>query len=422
MDKTSKVLLPWFVYGLIFALPLFMEVSQSHASGFGIFTQGADSLGQANATVAHSDGPSAAYFNPALIPSLTGTQVEIGTTAVLPSRKFKSDLDGSREKNQDTAYFPSTFYLTHQLNERWSAGLAVFNPFGLGTVWDSDWEGNGLATKSRITTFNINPSIACQVTPRLAIGAGLDILLLDAKLKNEITVNPSLPAIGQSFTGDGEGIGFNFGLQLQITEALSFGAAYRSEVKIDFDGKARFDIPTELQGLGLGAMFSDTKGKTSFTLPAQMTAALAYRISPVWVIEAGARWEEWSSFKQLKIDLAQPVAGEDSSVYPRDWSNTWAFNLGTKYQLNDRVALMAGYLYGDNPIPDDTFEPAIPDSDTHLFTIGSELTFDNFKIAVAYGYQLQENRNKNTNEYGAAANGSYENHIHLAAISLRYAF
>jgi long-chain fatty acid transport protein len=25
---------------------------------------------------------------------------------------------------------------------------------------------------------------------------------------------------------------------------------------------------------------------------------------------------------------------------------------------------MAGYLYGQNPIPDSTFEPAIPDSDT----------------------------------------------------------
>jgi long-chain fatty acid transport protein len=417
MRLTKNIL---FLFSLFcFTLSLFtaLPTSNCYASGFGIFTQGADALGQANATVAHSDGPSAVYFNPALLPSLAGTQVELGTTAVIPSRKFKSDLDGSTERNEDTAYFPSTFYLTHQVNKQWSAGLAVFNPFGLGTIWDSDWEGNTIATKSRITTFNINPAIACQVTPRLAIGAGLDILLLDAKLKNQV---PGLSAIGQQFTGDGEGIGFNLGLHLQITDALSLGAAYRSEIKVDIDGKAEFDIPAALAGLSF--MFPHTDGETSLTLPAQFIAGLAYQISPAWVVEAGVRWEEWSSFDELTIDLDQAVAFQTSMTYPRDWDDTWAFNIGTKYRLNDCVALMAGYLYGDNPIPDSTFEPAIPDSDTHLFTVGSELTFDNFKVALAYGFQLQEDRDKDTNEYGSVANGSYENYLHLAAISLSYAF
>ncbi len=420
MKKTGRIALLRRCCGLLLSFVLVLTASQGHSAGFGIFTQGADALGRANATVAQSDGPSAAYFNPALLPSLSGTRLEIGTTAVVPVRKFKSDLDGTTERNEDTAYFPSTFYLTHQFNDQWSAGLAVFNPFGLGTIWDSGWEGNVLATKSRITTFNINPVVAFQATPRLALGAGLNIILLDAKLKNEITPILNLPTIGQSFSGDGEGLGFNLGLQLQITEALSFGAAYRSEVKINVDGKARFDIPTELEVLS--PLFPDTKGKTSLTLPAQLTAALAYRISPAWVVEAGARWEEWSSFKQLKIDLAQPVAGSDSIIAPRNWKNTWAFNVGTKYYLNERMALMAGYLYGENPVPDSTFEPAIPDSDTHLFTVGSAITFDRFSLDLAYGFQLQENRRKTTNEYGDIANGLYKNQIHLVAVSLGYAF
>jgi long-chain fatty acid transport protein len=420
MNRTIEEFFPSIFFCLALAVLALLGASQSHASGYGIFTQGADALGQANATVAHSDGPSAVYFNPALLTSLTGTQVEIGTTAVIPSRKFKSDLDGSREKTEDTVYFPSTFYLSHQINERWSAGLAVFNPFGLGTVWDSDWEGRFIATKSRITTFNINPAVACQVTPKLAIGAGLDILLLDAKLKNKIDLSlMGQPEASQKFTGDGEGIGFNLGLQLQITDALSFGAAYRSEIKIDVDGKAEFNAPD-----AVAFLFPDTDGETSLTLPAQFTAALAYEFSPAWTIEAGVRWEDWSSFDKLKIDLAQAIGplSATSMTYPRDWDDTWAFNIGTKYRLNDRVALMAGYLYGDNPVPDSTFEPAIPDSDTHLFTVGSELTFDQLKVALAYGFQLQEDRDKKTNEYGAIANGSYENYIHLAAISLSYTF
>ncbi len=225
------------------------------------------------------------------------------------------------------------------------------------------------------------------------------------------------PQAEQKFTGNGEGIGFNVGLQFHLTDALSFGAAYRSEIKIDVDGKAEFNAPD-----AVAFLFPKTDGETSLTLPAQFTAALAYNISPAWIIEAGVRWEDWSSFDELKIDLDQIVAGQTSMTYPRDWDDTWAFNIGTKYRINDRVALMAGYLYGDNPVPDSTFEPAIPDSDTHLFTVGSELTFNQLKVTMAYGFQLQEDRDKKTNEYETIANGSYENYIHLAAISLSYTF
>lgn len=405
---------------LLFFFILIFISYDVHASGFGIFTQGADALGQANATVAHADGPSAVFFNPALLPELAGTQLEIGTTAVVPKRKFKSSLNGAREENEDTVYFPSTLYLTHNINDKFSAGLGIFNPFGLGTVWDSDWEGNALATKSRITTFNINPTVAYRVTSRVSIGAGVDILLLDAKLKNKV---PGLTAIDQKFTGDGEGVGFNTGLYIDLTERLSFGTAYRSEIKIDIDGKAEFDIPDSL--VGFSPLFPDTDGQTSITLPQQVTAGLAYRFSPAWTIEAGLRWEDWESFDELTIELQKAVAFETSVTYPRNWHSTWAYNIGTKYRFNNRLALMAGYLYGKNPIPDSTFEPAIPDSDTHLFTVGTEISFDQFKLAIAYGLQLQEDREKKVNAYDEItnrANGDYENYLHLAAVSLSCAF
>jgi long-chain fatty acid transport protein len=388
------------------------------ASGFGIFTQGADALGQANAVTAHADGPSAVFFNPALLTELPGTQVEIGTTAVLPSRDFKS-ISGDTSDNADTAYFPSTFYLTHQFNNCFSAGLGVNNPFGLGTVWESDWPGRFIATKSRITTFNINPSVACRISPHISLGAGLDILLLDAKLKNKIDGGP-FGEIGQEFAGDGEGVGFNIGLLVNLTEALFFGAGYRSEIKVDIDGRAKFDIPGSAEPLA--SLFPNTGGQTSITLPQQVTAGLAYRISPAWVVEAGLRWEGWSSFQQLKITLDEEVGGETTSVAPRNWHDTWAYNIGTKYRLNDQLAVMAGYLYGQNPIPDSTFEPAIPDSDTHLFTAGAEVAFDNLKLALAYGFQLQEDRDKTTNLYGSIADGKYENYLHLVGVSLTCVF
>lgn len=384
-------------------------------SGFGIFTQGASALGQADAVVAHGDGPSALFFNPAQINSLPGTQLEFGTTLIFPHREY-TDSSGDVSHTKDTVFYPSSFYLTHTFNDSISAGLAVFNPFGLGTDWGGDWPGRYIATTSKITTYNINPVVSWRVAPFLSIAAGLDIVLLDATFKNKI-YTPS-GDVKQKFTGDGTGLGYNLGLFIDTGKGVTIGASYRSEVKIDIDGKADFKLPDP----ALAAYFPDTGGKTSLKLPQQVFAGVAWQASDRLVVEAGMRWEDWSSFKQLRISLDQPIAGNSSAIYPRNWHSTFAVNTGGKYRLNESFSVMAGYLYGWNPVPDSTFEPAIPDSDSHLFCLGGELRRGSMTLSLGYGYQLQKGRSKSTNQYGSVANGDYDSDLHLLALSLGYRF
>jgi len=110
-------------------------------------------------------------------------------------------------------------------------------------------------------------------------------------------------------------------------------------------------------------------------------------------------------------------------ITPRDWHGTFAVNAGGKYRLNDTFSLMAGYLYGWNPVPDSTFDPAIPDSNTNLFSVGGEMRFDSFKIALGYAYQLQAGRTMNNPNFPESlANGRYDSDSHLVAISLGYQF
>jgi long-chain fatty acid transport protein len=370
----------------------------AYGSGFGIFTQSASSMGQGDAVVAHTDSPSTIFFNPALMYKLDGTQMELGTTLVIPHREFKSDTPGGDSKMKDEVFFPSTFYVTHKFNSKVSAGLGVFNPFGLGTDWGNTWEGNSLATKSEMTTFNINPSISLQITPQLFLGAGIDIIVLDTSLSNAL----------MKFTGDGTGIGFNLGLLFDITKDISIGASYRSEVKVDISGQATFSLP-----------IPGSAGKTEITLPQQVFAGVSCKGFDPLTLEVGMRWEGWSSFKQLKVDLAN---GFPIPAQPKDWKDTFAFDIGAQYKINDKVTLLAGYLYGRNPVPDSTFEPALPDSDVHLFCIGTVLNFKKFSLSLAYDYQLPEERTKITNLYGSTANGKYSSDMHLLAASLKYKF
>lgn len=389
--------------------------SSAYGSGFGIFTQGASALGQADAVVAHDNGPEAVFFNPALLSNLTGTNLEVGTTLIIPNREYR-DSAGVKTHTQDSVFFPSSFYLTHRINDRFSAGLGVFNPFGLGTDWGTEWQGRYLATKSQVQSFNINPVVAVRITPFLSVAAGLDVVLLDSTLESRI---PTLAGdVSQKFKGDGNGVGYNVGLFLDAGHGVTLGASYRSEVKIGIDGSVSFVVPSP----ALSGLFPSTGAKTSLTLPQQVFAGIAYRASDSLVLETGMRWEDWSSFRQLQITFDQPVAGAFSATAPRDWHSTFAVNAGGTYRVSDVFSIMAGYLYGWNPVPDSTFEPAIPDADSHLFCLGGEARIDRITLGLGYAYQLQRGRTKTTNLYGSFANGRYEADLHLLAISMGYRF
>lgn len=389
-------------------------------SGFALFTQGASALGQGNATIAHASDPSAIFYNPALINSLPGTQAMVGTVIMSPSRSYTSAGTGGTTDADNRPFFPSTFYVAHAFNDSLSAGLGVFSPFGLGTKWGDTWEGRYLSTKSELQTFTINPVVSYKVLPMLTLAAGVDVLLLDATLEKKRSLAAAgLPDAGQKFKGDGNGVGYNVGVLIELPKDVSFGASYRSEIKVKVDGDATFTIPAGAPP-AVVALLQNSPGKTDLTLPQQVQAGICYKgIAPL-TLEAGVRWEGWSSFDQLKIDLANGR----SDVTPRNWKDVFSFNVGARYQLNSAVALLAGYLHGDTPAPDATFEPSIPDGVTDVYSVGSEVTYRKFRFALSYAYQLMHDRTK-VNSLGApagAANGVYSSDIHMVGLSAVYAF
>jgi len=417
--------------GMLTALPALLislgALSSAHASGYAVFTQGASALGQGNAVTAHTQSPNTIFYNPALINRLEGTQVEFGTTALLVSREFNSNQPGGSSTSNDSSFFPSTFYATHKFNQSLSAGLGVFSPFGLGTKWKDDWDGRYQATESTLTTFNVNPVLSYQITPALSVAAGADIIFLNAtlekKLPSALLAAQGLPFpggidIGQKFKGHGTGVGYNVGVAYDLCKDLTLGASYRSKVKVDVSGNATFTSSV----LPVGAL--NSPGSTDITLPQQATAAVSYKGIKDLTVEAGVRWEGWSSFDNLTIALDN---GQKSAT-PRNWRDTWGFNLGGNYQLNDTYALLAGYVYGNSSVPDSTFDPSIPDATTHVFCVGTEMNYQRFKIALAYAYQLYENRTKNNAidiaipSATSSANGRYKTDANLVALSLGYKF
>ncbi len=396
--------------------------SRVGASGFAVYTHGAKELGMQNNVIAHSEGPASNYHNPALITESKGTQIEVGTTLIFPSRKFKSAETGKTERTESQVFYPSTLFLTHQLNDKFTSGLGIFSPFGLGTDWGKDWEGRYLATNSEVQTFNINPNIAWKVNDKLSVGGGLDFLLFDASLEKNVYV-PLLPDAEQEFDGDGDGIGFNLGFAYRPNEDWAFGTSYRSGIKVDVDGNATFKLPDA----SLRAILPNTDGSTEIELPAQAFLGLCYQGIDKVTIEVGGRWEGWSSYEELAFEFDEPVGpeGKKTHVIEKDWKDTWSYSIGAKYDLNDTFAIMGGYRFDDNPVPDDTFEPAIPASDKHAISLGFNGRIGNLVAGISYYYEKYESRKKDTNlgaSLGGTANGEYNTDAHMVSASVAYEF
>ena len=404
---------------------------QALASGYGLFTQGASAFGQAATVTAHTTGPSTLFYNPALLTTLDGTRVEAGVTVLAFDRRFTSRADGDSHEMRDETKVPASFYLSHRIRDDLAAGIGLFFPFGLASDWPDQWEGRFLATQTEMTTYTLNPALAWQPLPRLSVAAGLDLALFDATLRRRIDLAPlGLAGIegSQEFSGDDTGLGWNLGLALQLTDRLDFGLSWRSEIDLSVDGAARFSgVPGNA-----AALFPATNGRADLSLPEQLSLGLAWQPMEPLIVEIGAHREGWSAFEELRIGLEQTVAGVAEDLVARDWDDTWSYSVGGRYALSDRIALLAGYKYGNTPVPDSTFEPAIPDADTHLWTVGADLQFGATTVSLSYGFQHYTDRTK-ANAVGAdplhgvltepnAANGLYQSEIHLVALSLGYRF
>lgn len=407
---------------------IYLPTAYAFASGFAIYTQGASSLGQSAATIAHTEDASAIFYNPALINKLEKNEILIGTTLIFPKREFISDYSGNRYKEKTNVHYPSTFYATYKINEKITTGIGIFNPFGLGTEWPEDWEGRYLTTKAEMKTYNINPVISLQLTPKIALAGGFNILFLNTVLEKKLNFSSlGLPDGNQKLKGDGTGYGFNLGLAFYPTDVISIGASYRSRIKVDIDGKMEHDLPNPL----LSSMFPNTDGKVKIKLPAQFHLGVHYKGLDPLSFEFAVRWEGWSSYKELNINLDKPVLGNTNLVIPKNWKDTYSYIIGAKYRITNEISIMAGYLYSGNPVPDSTFEPSIPDANTHLLTAGLSYKVKNFNVDFAYAFQKLQNRKKvnliDDNPFDSlnpenSANGTYKSELHMIGLSLTYKF
>lgn len=409
------------------ALLLFAVVCTGPAfgAGFSIFEQGMKASAQAGAFAARADDPSAIFYNPAGITQLDGTQVYVGLNGITLDGKFQQFPHKGTFHQQSSILTPGAAYVTHSW-DRVSAGIGLMTPFGLTTEWGRDFSGRYIARKSELVTAFVNPTVAFKVNDNFSFAVGASYIYADV----ELTRNLNFSSFGAKdgflrLTGDTTAWAGNIGLRFESDEGYVFGLTYRDEATLKFDdAEAEFqDTPVLADVLFCGGFscFPDQKAKAELKLPRIASLGVG-TVKEKWDVEFDIVWHDWSSFKTLAIDFEDNTTLLPDSVQNESWVSTLSYRLGVGYRINDNYEFRFGGYWDENPIPDETLRPLLPDADRTSAQIGFGYKADNGWFAFDTYYQALFFRPNITTSEESGFNGRYSTFANLFGIAGHWKF
>lgn len=421
------------LFGMILLGCVALAAGKAQAAGFGLYEFSARGNALAGTTMARDATPGSMAMNPAQVARVPGLQIEAGVTMITAG----ADVTYAGEtQSADRHYFfiPHT-YMTWQINEKFSAGLAVFSRFGLGNSYPEDWAGANTIYDINVQSMSAQPTLAVNVNDWLSLGVGLEIMWFDIDIRNKINLGPAplygfdMGRVDSKIKGDNYAIGGVIGMHIHPLDWLSIGVSYRTAVKQSIDGKANFN-KSEVNSMVspmFAQAFQNMDAHGDITLPAQTAIGVAVKPWEDWTFEVDAIYTQWSSFQELRIDfddnLMQGVPGMPvvkTSAKEKDWRNVWRIGVGVEYAATDWLDLRAGYAYDQSPMRPYAMDALIPAHDRHLFNAGFGLHMDDWSVDFAYTYLMAVSMHGHTVDDVSI---SYDDaDAHMFALSVGYDF
>ncbi len=425
--------------------------------GFRLPDQDATATARGEAFAATADNASAVYYNPAGIGMLEGQRFRLGTYAIELRTEFTPEGGGETIHNKhEIQSIPQLFYTLKSEKSPVGFGFGVYSPYGLSLEYPENSQFREQAIKARIRFLTLSPVLAWKINDQLSVAAGPTINIADTKLERGI-LNP-----GDKFRFEGSGIGFGFqaGVMWRPAKQHSFGLVYRSPVEIEFSGHSSVQLSDQtrrdlaaantqiaaanaaiaqvrelvgpfgqaavdatLASLGLpseeiapiSTSFPEEDADATIRFPQNITLGYSFRPTPAWNFEANIDWTDWDNFNE--VTLHQQTSGD--IVLPFNYESSFIYEFGATHYFAHGLNLSAGYIYSENSVPNESFNPSVPDSNRHIYSAGIGYEGERFSLALAYQYVYGPDRKI---DQGTPADGTYSTTAHAVSVSAGYRF
>ena len=348
------------------------------AAGFYLQDQSVKGGGRAYSGEAADMGAESLWWNPASIAGIEQSEIYNGVTGIFVNSTVTDRGSTIHYLGGQTAAVGGnpridnpvqngvlpTGGFAYRINDQWAIGLAMTSPFSFVTKYPTESWTRYAAETSRLTTLDFQPTLAWRPTRWLGLGIGPNIEYQVAALSGAL---PNLfagqPDGQQTLHGNGWNVGFNAGLQLHLTDRLTFGAAYRSKVLHELSGKLTV---TGLEGL-LGGQNFRADGGAHFNTPWAATFGLRWRATDRLTLNAQAVRQGWSVFDAIFV--TSPLTTQTNENY----HDTLSGAFGIDYEVTPRWIMRTGLQYDPSPTPGPTRDARVPDANRWLFSVGTSL-------------------------------------------------
>lgn len=432
------------------------------AAGFALIEQSASQQGLAFAGgAALADDASTVFFNPAGMTRLP-RQFIAAAHVVAPSAEFSGGgttapavlgisstnatiTGGDGGDAGQVGVVPNLYYVA-PLSQALYFGLGINAPFGLATDYSESWVGRYHAIESEVRTVNFNPSLAYKVNKDFSIGVGFSVQYIDAKLTQAIdqgstcivqaAANPLVgPAAAEAFcagnglvpqgsdafakvVGDDWSLGYNFGFLFEPAAGTRIGFAYRSKVRHQLQGDARFRNASPFFTVGSN-VFVNSNVEAGVDLPNSASLSLYQDINRQWAVMGDITWTGWRSFDELRIKFDDSDSSQPDSVTDESWNNSMRYALGVRYKPDSTWTFRAGAAFDRTPIPDASHRtPRIPGEDRTWVSIGlgfrasRALSFD---VGYSHLFVFDDPKINNTTSTGGNLSGDYDASVDIVS-------
>ncbi len=376
----------------------------ARAEGFALQDWSARGAALAGGVVARGGDAAAVAYNPAAITELEGTQVMIGGELISLTNTIVGGaaVGGQESESKSKLYVSPHGYITHKLNDKISLGFGLYSRYGLGND-HGDWFGQGAMKNIELMTLSATPVVAWQVTDKLSLAAGLEIM--GGLVEYGLGKSTDFPS-GADLEGDAVNYGFNLSAHYRFNEQWKAGFVYRSHVTVDFEGD--LTIP------GMG----DISGKAALHTPDSYTLALAYYPTENLSFEGQVQYNTWSRYHSLVINTALKNISQI-----KEWNDTWLFSLSAEYDWNEWLTLRAGASYETSPIDAKHADFIAPVNGRWKYAAGFGVHKDRWSVDVSYVFHDITNLYYDQSiDLSPIASHTKDVYAHTVGLSLGYKF
>ncbi|MBQ4076662.1 MAG: outer membrane protein transport protein [Mailhella sp.] len=427
-------------------------VSPASAEGFAISTLsargGSFGGGPASGMVGRADDASAVAYNPAGLTQVQGTQIMGGLAAVALNLDLETDATWCSNSHQ--VWPIPHFYVSHQLNDKFWAGVGMFTRWGLGHSYPDNWASraidknkgtsvpgtplqytNGLKSITLLTS-TINPTVAYKLNDVWSVAAGVSYTWGYLSLNNHLDYGvPGMGSMGGAdiriHSENGRSFGYNLALHAKFNEQWSAGLTYRSHERMKFNGSARVRGDETGKMLAAAGGLFNSRGKATIVLPDIISLGVAYKPTDRLSFEADVAYTVWSRWRSLNVDLfgSNPTGAPANGIHQQKcWRDTWAFSISGEYWMYDWLALRAGFLYETSPLNGSYYHDyLIPTNGRLQASVGFGLKYEDWTLDFAYIHMHEREVDLKAGGEAGTFNGKFGNgYDHTFALTLGYKF